>query len=75
MQSLNERYAILHTAGAASVYVSRADFLPIQDNDLKRRLANEVVLTGHNAERPIYRLSRCGRRAPAVTSSRRSCLT
>ena len=55
MQSLNERYAILHTAGAASVYVSRADFLPIQDNDLKRRLANEVVLTGHNAERPIYR--------------------
>jgi hypothetical protein len=29
--------------------------LPIQDNDLKRRLANEVVLTGHNAERPIYR--------------------
>lgn len=55
MRSLNERYAILHTAGAASVYVSRADFLPIQDNDLKRRLANEVVLTGHNAERPIYR--------------------
>jgi hypothetical protein len=55
MKSLNARYAILQTAGAASAYVSRYDFQPIQDIDLKRRLAPEVVLTGTNADRPIYK--------------------
>ena len=43
LSSLNERYALLHTPGSASVYVSRTDFLPIQDTDVKRRLAGEVV--------------------------------
>lgn len=43
LESLNERYALLHAPGSASVYISRPDFLPIQDIDLKRRLAGEVV--------------------------------
>ena len=63
---LNERYALLQAPGSASVYISRPDFLPIQDIDLKRRLGGEVVgvnekykpafnfWTGH-ARRHIYR--------------------
>ena len=43
LASLNERYAILQADGSASVYVNRQDFLPIQDTDLKRRLAGEVA--------------------------------
>lgn len=54
LESLNERYAILQAPGAASVYVSRADFQPIQDVDFKRRLAPEVVLIGRKDEAPIY---------------------
>ena len=41
--SLNERFALLDAAGSPSVYISRKDLLPIQENDLKRRLAGEVV--------------------------------
>jgi len=43
MQELNERYALLEAPGAASAYVSRADFQPITDLDLKRRLPDYVV--------------------------------
>jgi hypothetical protein len=43
LASLNARYALLQAGGSASAYVSRQDFLPIQDVDLKRRLAGEVV--------------------------------
>ena len=43
LSDLNKRYALLHAPGSASVYISRPDFLPIQDIDLKRRLAHEVV--------------------------------
>ncbi len=55
MKSLNARFAILQTAGAASAYVSRHDFQPIQDTDLKRRLVPEVVITGHKDGRPVYK--------------------
>jgi hypothetical protein len=55
LESLNERYAILQAPGAASIYVSRPDFLAIQDADLKRRLANEVVATGIKDGRPTYK--------------------
>jgi hypothetical protein len=55
MRLLNERYAILQTPGSASAYVSRHDFQPIQDVDLKRRLAPEVVITGNVAGKPIYK--------------------
>jgi hypothetical protein len=52
---LNHRFGLLETPGAASVYISRADSLPIQENDLKRRLAGEVVPTGVKEDRqPIY---------------------
>ena len=55
LEELNDRFALLQTHGSATVYVSRADNLPIQENDLKRRLAGEVVKTGvkPNGE-PIY---------------------
>ncbi|WP_210162335.1 primase-helicase family protein [Methylocystis sp. ATCC 49242] len=51
---LNTRYALLQQAGSPSVYVSREDFLPIQDGDLKRRLASEVVVVGEKDGKPIY---------------------
>jgi hypothetical protein len=54
LASLNERYAILQAEGSASVYVSRADFLPIQDTDLKRRLAGEVVRAVDSKGKPSY---------------------
>jgi hypothetical protein len=46
LDAINERFAILDVIGKASVYVSRRDRMTIQENDLKRRLANEVVLVG-----------------------------
>jgi hypothetical protein len=55
LKLLNKRYAILQTAGAASVYVSRPDFQPIQDVDLKRRLAPEVVITGLKDGKKTYK--------------------
>jgi Family of unknown function (DUF5906) len=51
---LNDRFALLEAPGSASVYVSRADFLPIQDQDLKRRLAGEVVHTRTVDDKPAY---------------------
>ena len=43
LAELNARFAILKQAGSSSAFISRKDFLPIQDRDLYRRLANEVV--------------------------------
>jgi Family of unknown function (DUF5906) len=54
LDDLNSRYAILQARGSASIYVSRDDFLPIQDCDLKRRLACEVVITGDKDGTPVY---------------------
>jgi Family of unknown function (DUF5906) len=62
LDGLNERFAILEARGKASVYVSRHDRMTIQENDLKRRLANEVVLVGMRearggeqpGQKPIY---------------------
>ena len=67
LADLNERFALLDAPGSPSVYVSRVDFLPITDMDLKRRLSGEVVprstskydpafnfWTGH-ARRQVYR--------------------
>lgn len=47
-EDLDRRYALLEPYGAPSVYVNRFDFLPIQDADLKRRLAGEVVAFGED---------------------------
>jgi hypothetical protein len=56
LSELNDRFALLETPGSASVYISRADNLTIQENDLKRRLAGEVVQTGVKPSgEPIYK--------------------
>ena len=54
LEELNDRYALLEARGKPSVCISRIDCLPIQENDLRRRLANEVVLTGVKNEKPVY---------------------
>jgi hypothetical protein len=54
LAGLKERYALLETNGSASVYVSRADFLPITDIDLARRLSNEVVYIAANEGKAVY---------------------
>ena len=55
LEGLNDRFALLQTHGSATAYISRADNLPIQENDLKRRLAGEVVQTGVKPDKePIY---------------------
>ncbi|MEJ0094212.1 MAG: primase-helicase family protein [Methylocella sp.] len=54
MAALNARFALLQAPGGASIYISRSDFLPIQDSDLKRRLACEVVVTGRKDDRDVY---------------------
>jgi len=66
LESLNERFALLEAFGRPSVFISRRDLLPIQDLDLGRRLASEVVMadgdyqaaynfwTSH-AQRHVYR--------------------
>jgi Family of unknown function (DUF5906) len=52
---LDRRFAILQVFGLPSVYISRPDFIPIQDIDLKRRLDGEVVQTGIDRDgNPIY---------------------
>jgi hypothetical protein len=51
---LNDRFALLQAPRLATVYVSRHDYMTIQENDLKRRLANEVVLIGVKDEKPLY---------------------
>jgi len=56
LDDLNKRYAILQTFGSPSCYVSLSDFLLISDDDLKRRLENEVVQTGADGNgNPIYK--------------------
>jgi Family of unknown function (DUF5906) len=54
LEELNDRYALLEAPGKPSAYISRIDCLPIQENDLRRRLADEVVLTGVKNEKPVY---------------------
>ena len=54
LAELNERYALLEARGSASVYISRPDHLPITENDLRRRVAGEVVQTGVKKEEPVY---------------------
>ena len=54
LDELNDRFALLEAPRLATVYVSRHDCMTIQENDLKRRLANEVVLIGMKDEKPIY---------------------
>lgn len=51
---LDRDYAILIANGSASVYISRSDFQPIQENDLKRRLEDAVVQTGTHNDHPTY---------------------
>ena len=51
LDGLNKRFAMLEALGKASVYVSRHDRMTIQENDLKRRLANEIVLIGSERTR------------------------
>jgi hypothetical protein len=46
MQGLNSRFAILEARGSPSTYISREDFLPIQESDLRRRLSGEAVQSG-----------------------------
>ena len=54
-QSLNERFAVLQVPNAPSIYVSRSDLYPTTSDDLRRRLENEVVLSGANKDgNPIY---------------------
>jgi hypothetical protein len=54
LDELNERFALLKARGEASVYISRPDFLPIHDIDLRRRLAGEVVRLGEDKGKVIY---------------------
>jgi hypothetical protein len=54
INDLNARFALLEQDGSPSVYINRRDFLPIQDADLKRRLAGEVVAIGAKDGKPIY---------------------
>jgi hypothetical protein len=54
LDDLNARFALLEQEGSPSVYVSRRDFLPIQDCDLRRRLANEVVAIGEKDGKPVH---------------------
>jgi hypothetical protein len=54
LEELNDRYALLKAPGKPSAYISRIDCLPIQEADLRRRLANEVVLIRTKDEKPIY---------------------
>ncbi len=55
LADLNAQFAILEQDGSPSVYVHRRDFLPIQDQDLKRRLAGEVVEIGKKDKQPLYK--------------------
>ncbi|MFZ3182098.1 MAG: primase-helicase family protein [Methylocystis silviterrae] len=54
IEELNNRFALLEQDGSPSVFVSRRDFLPLQDCDLRRRLANEVVEVDMKDGKPIY---------------------
>lgn len=55
--SLQQRYAILQARALPTVYIYRPDFLPIQDVDLHRRLAGEVVFVGADEDGNPYYLS------------------
>ena len=55
LDELNDRFALLVAPGKPSVWISRLDRMPIHEDDLKRRLANEVVLTGVTDDKPAYK--------------------
>jgi hypothetical protein len=50
LEDLDRRFALLQAFGLPSVYISRPDFLPITDMDLRRRLEPEVVQTGKDRD-------------------------
>lgn len=53
---LNKRFALLRAPHEPSVYVDRLDFRPVQEADLRRCLAPEVVCTGRTEkeDKPIF---------------------
>jgi hypothetical protein len=55
LNNLNDRFALLQTRRAAAVYVSRRDYMPIKEDDFRRRLANEVVQLGvDKTGKPVF---------------------
>jgi hypothetical protein len=55
LNNLNDRFALLQTRRAAAVYVSRHDYMPIKEDDFRRRVANEVVQTGvDKTGKPVF---------------------
>ena len=55
LDELNDRFAFLDVPGKPSAYVSRNGAIPINDADLKRRLATEVVCTGRSDSKTTYK--------------------
>jgi hypothetical protein len=55
LNNLNDRFALLQTRRAAAVYISRHDYMPIKEDDFRRRVANEVVQIGVDKKgKPIF---------------------
>ena len=55
LSNLNDRFALLQTRRAAAVYISRHDYMPIKEDDFRRRVANEVVQIGvDKAKKPVF---------------------
>ena len=55
LNSLNDRFALLQTRRAAAVYISRHDYMPIKEDDFRRRVANEVVQIGvDKTGKPVF---------------------
>ena len=55
LNSLNDRYALLQARRSATVWISRHDYMPLRDDDLRRRLGNEVVQIGvDKTGKPVF---------------------
>ena len=55
LSNLNDRFALLQTRRAAAVYISRHDYMPIKEDDFRRRVANEVVQIGvDKTGKPVF---------------------
>jgi hypothetical protein len=54
MADLDREYALLVQEGSPSIYISRQDFNPISDTDLRRRLEDAVVQTGSKEGKASY---------------------